>query len=187
MESSGGEAAAEWKVAVAIDGSDESLHALGWGLRNVLSSTAPNKLVLVYARPPPPFMPTTDTSESGGDRRRFHDFETDFVPHLELPDSGYLFTDEDVATMEQYSQDLEKSVLAKAQAILQPHEHVKVDTKVATGDAREVICDTVERIGADMLVMGSHGYGFVKRALLGSVSDYCVHHAKCPVLIVKRP
>ncbi|XP_078438747.1 universal stress protein A-like protein isoform X2 [Wolffia australiana] len=162
MESSGGEAAAEWKVAVAIDGSDESLHALGWGLRNVLSSTAPNKLVLVYARPPPPFMPTTDTS-------------------------GYLFTDEDVATMEQYSQDLEKSVLAKAQAILQPHEHVKVDTKVATGDAREVICDTVERIGADMLVMGSHGYGFVKRALLGSVSDYCVHHAKCPVLIVKRP
>ncbi|KAJ0018505.1 hypothetical protein Pint_09513 [Pistacia integerrima] len=34
--------------------------------------------------------------------------------------------------------------------------------------------------------MGSHGYGFIKRALLGSVSDYCAKHVKCPVVIVKH-
>jgi nucleotide-binding universal stress UspA family protein len=43
----------------------------------------------------------------------------------------------------------------------------------------------VDKLGADVLVMGSHGYGLFKRALLGSVSDYCVRNANCPVLIVK--
>eukprot|EP01018_Ginkgo_biloba_P017590 Gb_32063 [translate_table: standard] len=65
----------------------------------------------------------------------------------------------------------------------------QVDVKLINlvGDARDVICQTVEKFGADLLVMGSHGYGTVKRAFLGSVSDYCVHNAKCPVLIVKMP
>jgi nucleotide-binding universal stress UspA family protein len=40
---------------------------------------------------------------------------------------------------------------------------VKVDVKVAVGDARSVICDMVDKLGADLLVMGSHGYGFLKR------------------------
>nr|ABA94830.1 hypothetical protein LOC_Os11g40660 [Oryza sativa Japonica Group] len=43
----------------------------------------------------------------------------------------------------------------------------------------------VDKLGADVLVMGSHGYGLFKRALLGRVSDYCVRNASCPVLIVK--
>ncbi|KAJ9171736.1 hypothetical protein P3X46_015055 [Hevea brasiliensis] len=50
-----------------------------------------------------------------------------------------------------------------------------------------VICNTVEKLGADTLVMGSHGYGFLERAILGSVSDHCAKHAKCPVVIVKQP
>ncbi|CAA6654391.1 unnamed protein product [Spirodela intermedia] len=157
-----GEAAAEWRVAVAVDGSEESMHALGWSLRNVLSASAKNTVVLLYARPPPPIYPSTDTS-------------------------GYLFSDEEITTMEQYNKEVENSVIDKAQTILKNHDNIKVEKRIATGDARDVICDTVDRVGADLLVMGSHGYGFVKRALLGSVSDYCIHHAKCPVLIVKRP
>ncbi|KAF3556416.1 hypothetical protein F2Q69_00010234 [Brassica cretica] len=38
-----------------------------------------------------------------------------------------------------------------------------------------------------ILVVGSHGYGAIKRAVLGSVSDYCAHHAHCSVMIVKKP
>ena len=64
------------------------------------------------------------------------------------------------------------------------HE-MKVEVKVAVGDARSVICQMADKLGADVLVMGSHGYGLFKRALLGSVSDYCVRNANCPVLIVK--
>lgn len=37
---------------------------------------------------------------------------------------------------------------------------------------------------ADLLVVGSHGYGRLREALLGSVSSYCVHHSPCPVVVI---
>ncbi|CAL4949648.1 unnamed protein product [Urochloa decumbens] len=54
-------------------------------------------------------------------------------------------------------------------------------------NARSVLCDAVERHRAEMLVVGSHGYGAIKRAVLGSVRGYCAHHAHCTVMIVKKP
>ncbi len=39
--------------------------------------------------------------------------------------------------------------------------------------------------GADLLVVGSRGYGVLADALLGSVSTYCVHHARCPVTVIR--
>ncbi|KAH9657725.1 Usp domain-containing protein [Citrus sinensis] len=59
--------------------------------------------------------------------------------------------------------------------------------EVVEGDARNILCDAVEKHHASILVVGSHGYGAIKRAVLGSVSDYCAHHAHCTVMIVKRP
>ncbi|CAN4091682.1 unnamed protein product [Withania somnifera] len=58
---------------------------------------------------------------------------------------------------------------------------------VVEGDARNVLCEAVDKHHAAILVMGSHGYGAFKRAVLGSVSDYCSHHARCSVMIVKKP
>jgi nucleotide-binding universal stress UspA family protein len=59
--------------------------------------------------------------------------------------------------------------------------------EVVEGDARNVLCEAAERHHAEMLVVGNHGYGAIKRAVLGSVSDYCTHHAHCTVMIVKKP
>lgn len=40
-----------------------------------------------------------------------------------------------------------------------------VERITGSGDAKDVICSTVKKLGADTLVMGSHGYGFFKRYL----------------------
>ena len=40
-------------------------------------------------------------------------------------------------------------------------------------------------VGADLLVLGSRGHGGFSGALLGSVSQHCVRHARCPVVIIR--
>jgi nucleotide-binding universal stress UspA family protein len=39
--------------------------------------------------------------------------------------------------------------------------------------------------GAELLVVGSRGHGGLTEALLGSLSQHCVHHARCPVVIIR--
>ncbi|XP_027099294.1 universal stress protein A-like protein [Coffea arabica] len=56
------------------------------------------------------------------------------------------------------------------------------------GDPKDAIQEeAVEGLNIQLLVVGSHGRGALKRAFLGSVSNYCVHNMKCPVLVVKKP
>jgi nucleotide-binding universal stress UspA family protein len=45
----------------------------------------------------------------------------------------------------------------------------------------------VDDVKADVLIVGSRGMGAFKRLFLGSVSDYLVHHCKCPVIIAHMP
>jgi nucleotide-binding universal stress UspA family protein len=54
----------------------------------------------------------------------------------------------------------------------------------STGAAQAIV-ETAREWGADLTVVGSHGYGFWKRAWLGSVSNSVVYHAPCSVLIVR--
>ncbi|MBA0601484.1 hypothetical protein Gorai_004659 [Gossypium raimondii] len=51
------------------------------------------------------------------------------------------------------------------------------------GDPKEKICEAVEKLNIELLILGSHGRGAIQRAFLGSVSNHCVHNAKCPVLV----
>ncbi|KAL9667710.1 hypothetical protein QQ045_002074 [Rhodiola kirilowii] len=62
-----------------------------------------------------------------------------------------------------------------------------MDLQVMEGDPRNALCEAVDKHHAATLVIGNHGHGAIKRAVLGSVSDYCDHHAHCSVLIVKKP
>jgi nucleotide-binding universal stress UspA family protein len=60
---------------------------------------------------------------------------------------------------------------------------VAVRPVVVPGLAAQVLLDAAE--GADLLVVGSRGHGGFADALLGSVSQHCVHHASCPVVVMR--
>ena len=66
-----------------------------------------------------------------------------------------------------------------------PDSKLNVTTCVLCGPPERAIIDEAENWGADLIVVGSHGYGFWSRTLLGSVSNSVVHHAPCSVLIVR--
>jgi nucleotide-binding universal stress UspA family protein len=56
---------------------------------------------------------------------------------------------------------------------------------VRYGDARSCIVDEAKEWGADLIVVGSHGYTGLKRLLLGSVAQSVVTHAPCSVEVVR--
>jgi len=58
--------------------------------------------------------------------------------------------------------------------------------KQQSGKPGEAILEGAREEGATMLVLGTRGMGKVRRTFLGSVSDYCIHHAFCPVLVCRH-
>ncbi|SRR5579875_1780864 len=60
---------------------------------------------------------------------------------------------------------------------------VDVRPQVVWGHPAQVLIEAAR--GAELLVVGSRGRGGFAGALLGSVSQYCVHHAPCPVLVIR--
>lgn len=63
---------------------------------------------------------------------------------------------------------------------------MKLHAIMRTGDPRDLIVDTAAEIGADLIVMGTHGRRGVTRALLGSVAEGVLRHATCPVLTIRK-
>jgi nucleotide-binding universal stress UspA family protein len=62
---------------------------------------------------------------------------------------------------------------------------LEIITKVVEGHPVSKILDEAESWGADLIVLGSHGYRGLKRFLLGSVSNAVASHAHCSVEIVR--
>ena len=64
---------------------------------------------------------------------------------------------------------------------------VDVGTHLIEGRPGEVIIREAERLGADLIVIGSHGQGALLDMILGSVSLCVVHHSHIPVCVVRPP
>ncbi len=52
------------------------------------------------------------------------------------------------------------------------------------GDAAKLILEKATDLQAEIIILGSHGHGLLHKALLGSVSEAVIRHARCNVLIV---
>jgi nucleotide-binding universal stress UspA family protein len=66
-------------------------------------------------------------------------------------------------------------------------EGVSCSTVFADGFAVDEICQKASAYDAQLIVVGSHGWGAARRLFSGSVSTGLVHSAPCPVLVVRPP
>ena len=107
----------------------------------------------------------------------------------ELPDddasgfAGPVYTEEEREELE-----LEERVEAVAEIdrTLEALGQPPAERVVEAGDPAHAILATAQRLGVDLILLGSHGRGFVQRVVLGSVSEHVVRHSTCPVLVVRH-
>ena len=119
------------------------------------------------------------------------------VKVLSVIDLPLLPTPETWALPQSYYAQLEKTGKEQAQAAVSAAETqvrgkhgaaLEIISQISEGHTVAVILDEAEGWGADLIVLGSHGYRGLQRFLLGSVSSAVVAHADCSVEIVRcRP
>jgi nucleotide-binding universal stress UspA family protein len=98
------------------------------------------------------------------------------LPELTATEPGVIWsTVDDTGRMEHAQTAMEERL-----------NHVSgVQLKVGFGDPGHVITDLASEVGADLIVIPSHGRTGVKRLLLGSVAERVVRLAHCPVLVLR--
>jgi universal stress protein A len=89
-----------------------------------------------------------------------------------IPTSGEL-KESAQARMEKFSQEL----LADS-----PHGY---SSRVVIGRAATEVVNYAKEVGADMIIMATHGYSGVKHVMLGSTTEDVLRHASCPVRSVR--
>ncbi|XVF38731.1 hypothetical protein REPUB_Repub20aG0126900 [Reevesia pubescens] len=125
-------------ILLAADDCSHSMYALEWTLDHFFTpfgSNHPFQLIVIHARP----LPTSILGLAGP-------ASAEVIPIMEI--------------------DLKKAaarVTENVQELCKKNSLKNVSIEVIEGDPRNVICEAVEKHHATMLVMGSHGYGVVKR------------------------
>nr|CAD1832146.1 unnamed protein product [Ananas comosus var. bracteatus] len=165
----GGGGASHRRIAIAVDLSDESAYAIRWAVRNYLRPG--DAVVLLHVRP---------TSVLYG-----ADWGAIDPSAAEDGDSE--------ESKRKLEDEFDAFTASKAQEVAQPLVEARIPFKihiVKDHDMKERLCIEVERLGIGAVIMGSRGFGAARsssKAGLGSVSDYCVHHCACPVVVVRFP
>jgi nucleotide-binding universal stress UspA family protein len=91
---------------------------------------------------------------------------------------------------EEAEEEFTEAAQAGSQALQRTAAAVQADVEVRLvpldQEPGHAIVTVAGTLGADLVVIGSGGKNFFKRLFTGSVSDYVVHHAPCPVLVVRH-
>jgi nucleotide-binding universal stress UspA family protein len=105
------------------------------------------------------------------------------VPPVGYADYGYSSVIAEMTVAERHRvEKLLATIAETAEA-----EGVSCSTVVAEGLVVEEICRMATDYDAQLIVVGSHGWGAARRLFSGSVSTGLVHEAPCPVLVVRTP
>lgn len=88
------------------------------------------------------------------------------------------------ATVQAYNREEAEKVLAPIGKFLARHK-ITFKTTWSVGSPSTEIVKVAVKEGAHMIVMGTHGHGWLGRAIMGSVAQRVVAEADIPVLLVK--
>jgi nucleotide-binding universal stress UspA family protein len=88
--------------------------------------------------------------------------------------------------LDRVAEDEAEQVVARAEEAAR-EAGVRVRTMLKRGYPSAEICEVAHDREVQMIVLGSHGWGPLKRMIFGSVSTAVLHHAPCPVLVVPAP
>lgn len=155
------------KIAIAVDLSDESAYAVKWAVENYLRPG--DAVILLHVRP---------TSVLYGADWGAIDVSIDTT---------------DEKSKQKLEEDFDNFTSTKSNDLAQPLVDANIPFKiriVKDHDMKERLCLEIERLGLSAVIMGSRGFGASRRSTegrLGSVSDYCVRHCVCPVIVVRYP
>ncbi len=152
------------KILVPLDGSDHSVRALEKAVQIAEKFSSKVTLIHAYSVSMQPIIlpePTTLSSPT--------------IPILTAAEISRV-VEAARATGERILKDGE----ARAKA-----EGVVVEALIVEGHAVQEIVRTAKEGNFDLIVMGARGVSHIRGLLLGSVSDGVIHHALCPVLVVK--
>jgi nucleotide-binding universal stress UspA family protein len=147
VTSAEGTATAQRRIVVGVDGSDSSLAALRWAVRQAELTGTPLEIVSAWKWPV-----------------SYSDWETAGPPDYDPADEA--------------RRQLDKAV----SAVLTPRDVIEVRRSVIEGHAAPVL-EALSKT-ADLVVVGSDGHGELVGMLLGSVSEHCVTHCHCPVVVI---
>lgn len=145
------------KILLAIDGSSCSDAAVEEIATRPWPIKSELKIVSVVE---PPMLPTVETW---------------------VPPTDY------IEALEKAAEDQARSILDKASDRVRKGQgdQVLITTEIVRGHPKHAITDEAESWGANLIVVGSHGYRGLTRLWLGSVSQAVASHAKCSVEIVR--
>ncbi|HEX8289095.1 MAG TPA: universal stress protein [Pyrinomonadaceae bacterium] len=148
------------KILIAADGSEFSKAAVEF-CRNIIADPANTSFKVISAFELPLILPSDPTLEGSPD---FYD---------QLEEAGH-------AGAAAYAEDA-----ADQLRLLFPQSRLDLTSEVIQDAPPRAIIEAAESWNADLIVIGSHAYGFWRRMMLGSVSDAVLNHAPCSVLVVR--
>lgn len=163
------------KVLAAVDGSEFALHALdeavgifGTDAEYVLLSVVPSGSPIADG------LTVTDAPSA-----RTHGTSTGSNPYAPTAASVAAASD----AVHDFYRTAQRQASAQAGVAV---EHVIEEAKPGKRRIGRVICESAVEHGCDVIVIGSHGSSHTGEVLLGSVSQYVLHHAELPVLVVTQ-
>ncbi len=157
------------KILVAIDASQLSRQAYDEAL--ALAKASGSQLALLHVLAPPMLNAGAPTSMFPG----LGGIPGGYQPELV---ESYLRQWEE---NQKHGSDLLQSRLSEATAL-----GLTVESIQRFGDPGQEICKLARDWGANLIILGRRGLTGLREMILGSVSNYVIHHAPCSVLIVQE-